>query len=152
MTLPWSAFDFPQASTAILRRVKTLAIAAKPLGDAGGGEWALRAPRVVAAPAVALHAAVRGKPATPGASAEYAVEVANATDGPESVAFSFARYGWESMTPSVEPAAIALGPGESRAVTVRVDAGSRVPAGGHEPRFSSRPPTATPRARRASSS
>jgi hypothetical protein len=86
--------------------------------EEAGGKW--------------LHAAVRGKSAEAGGTAEYEVLVGNATEKPQAVVLSFERTGWEAMTASVEPQALDLAPGETKAVVVRVNVPKRIPPGGHE--------------------
>jgi hypothetical protein len=129
VTLPWSAFAFPQAGTGFLRFGKGVQITADGPAETIG----LRDVRVVRAATVALTADVRGKPADAGAAATYPLHLTNCTDRPQAVVVSPVLHGWETMTATVEPSSVQLPPGASADVTVRVAVGDRVPPGGHEP-------------------
>jgi hypothetical protein len=131
VTLPWPAFDTPEANTAYLKYVKEFRVAAK-WSDGTPANLRLRNVCVIKAPQVALAAEVCGRPATPEQPAEYEVTVGNCTGEAQSVVLAMARYGWEEMAASVEPAALRLAPGESRTVKVRVTVSDRIPPGGHE--------------------
>ena len=131
VTLPWSAFDFPQARTSFLKFIKQLTIAAR-FTDKRPGNMSLLNVRVIKAPLVALECAVRGKSAPKGGTAEYQVTVQNCTDATQSVALAFVHHGWEEMAAAVEPIALRLEPGESKPCTVRVNVSEKIPAGGHE--------------------
>ena len=132
VTLPWSAFAFDQAGNAFLKSVKQVSLTvARPDGSTGG-QIRLRHACVVKAPGVALECVVQGQAGERGQTVEYDVQAGNCGDAPQSVAFSFVRYGWEEMVPTVEPATLTLAPGESRPVRVRVHISDRVPPGGHE--------------------
>ena len=132
VTLPWTAFAFPQARTSFLQFVKGLSVAARFTEGSAPGQIRLADVRVVDGPGVGLAAAVRGKPALPGRPAEYTVRVSNGTDQTQAVTLGFVHYGWDVMEPTVEPAALTLAPGESKECTVRVSIPERVPPGGHE--------------------
>ena len=130
VTLPWSAFDFPQANTSFLKYVKDFTIAGK-MAPGSPPKFQLRNVRVVAAPVVALMAEVRGRSAPRNGSVEYAVQVGNCLAVPQSVSLALVQHGWEEMTATVEPNALSLAPGEVREVQVRVTVPDRVPPGGH---------------------
>jgi hypothetical protein len=139
ITMPWSAFDFEQANYSFLKFVKEFSVEGK-LTNGVSAKFELRNARVVKAPVVSLQADVRGRSAVAAGLAdtaalpfvEYNVTVGNCTEARQSVVLSFVKQGWEEMAASVEPDALALAPGETRNVTVRVTVPDRVPPGGHE--------------------
>jgi hypothetical protein len=131
ITLPWKAFDFPQAAIGFLKMAKQLSVTAD-FADGKPGQIELRNPRVILAPSVAIQSEVLGKAGAKGATVEYPVTVSNCTDQPETVALSFIRRGWETMSVTAEPASMQLAPGESKPCIVRVTVDDRVPPGGHE--------------------
>ena len=131
LTLPWSAFAFPQANTSFLKEVKEFALSVKTV-DGKPATLKLRNVRVVQAPVIALEAEVRGRSSPQNGSVEYEVTVGNCTDVKQSVVLSFVKYGWEEMKATVDPGSLQLAPGESRPVKVRVAVSDRVPPGGHE--------------------
>jgi len=130
ITLPWSAFEFEQASFGFLKFVKQFTVAAKT--DGQPGKFQLRNVRVIKAPVVSLDAEVRGKSATQNGGVEYEVVVGNCSSVKQSITLSFVKYGWEEMVAGVEPNSLQLAPDETRTVKVRVAISERVPPGGHE--------------------
>jgi hypothetical protein len=132
VSLPWTAFEIPHARTDWLLQVKGLRLAASRPGGGKGDALAVRDVRLTKGAVVSLEAPVRGKAAKPGGAVAYAVTVGNCTDRPESVELSFSTYGWEAELPTVEPATLALAPGESKPCVVRVKIPANIPPGGHE--------------------
>ena len=131
ITLPWSAFDNPQANTSFLKYVKEFTVTGRK-ADGQPAAFQLRNARVVKAPVISLTADVCGKSTARNGAVEYTVTVGNCTRVRQPVTLGLVRRGWEEMTASVEPATLDLAPGESRQVTVRVEVSERVPPGGHE--------------------
>jgi hypothetical protein len=132
VTLPWRAFQFPQAGDGFLKYGKGIAIGAAFNDGSGKGQIAIRNVRLIKAPTVAIESAIRGKSGPSGQDVEYPVQITNCTDQPQSVALSMVKYGWESMTATVEPDALLLAPGETQTCRLRVNVNPRVPPGGHE--------------------
>jgi hypothetical protein len=130
--LPWTAFDFEKGCPAFLQFISELRLSGK-FADGTNGAIQFKNPRLVRAPGIALGADVRGKSVLAGESATYDVTVANCTDSPREVTFSFEKYGWEVMSSSVEPAHLTLAPGATTRVTVSVRVPNNgIPPGGHE--------------------
>jgi hypothetical protein len=132
VTLPWTAFAFPQAGDGFLKYGKGVTIDAAFSDGSGNGQIAIRNVRLIKATTVAIDSDVRGKSAPSGQEAEYPVRVTNCTDQRVSVALSLVKYGWESMTAMVEPDTAVLAPGETQTCRLRVNVNPRVPPGGHE--------------------
>ncbi len=131
LSLPWAVFSFRQAFPLFLQNMHGLEISAKRV-DGKPGRIVLRAPQVVRAETVWLHAPVRGKSVEPGGTAQYEVLVGNATAQPQAVSLAFENKGYDSMPATVEPQTLDLAPGEVKTATARVMVPARVPQGGHE--------------------
>jgi hypothetical protein len=132
VTLPWSAMQFDQAGAGFLKFGKGFSVAGRFVDGNEPGQILIRNVRLVKGPVIALECDIRGKAAGEGKETQYAVQVSNCTDQPQSVALSFVKYGWEVMDAVVEPAALQLAPGASGECVVRVKVSNRVPPGGHE--------------------
>ncbi len=125
ISLPWSAFDFPQAQPGFLHFIKQVALH-------GSGPITLRAARVVKAETIALEAAIRGQSVAAGKSAQYTAALSNCTPQPQAVVLQQQTPGWQTMKVSIELASLTLAPGETAEIKVNVAVPDRIPAGGHE--------------------
>jgi hypothetical protein len=130
--LPWTTFDFDQSRSAFLEFIQKLELAGK-FTDGKSGEIKLKDIRLVRAPIVFLDAPVKGKSTAIGGTVTYAVTVGNCADSLQNVTLTFEKYGWETMTASVEPSQFTLAPGETTncAVSVSLPKNGIAP-GGHE--------------------
>ncbi|HUB27444.1 MAG TPA: hypothetical protein VL992_18605 [Tepidisphaeraceae bacterium] len=127
VTLPWSAFDFPQAEPALLKFVSQIRISAS-----GGGQIAVTNAHLIRARQISLDCDIRGKACDGDQRIQYIVTVTNCADHPQAVSLTISRHGWEEMAASVDPPRLDLAPGASGMCTVDVTVPSRVPPGGHE--------------------
>ena len=132
VTLPWTAFDAPQARTACFKFVKELHIAARANPGTTGGQLELRSVRVIRGEILALDADIRGRSTEPDKPIEYSVSVGNCTDRPKTVSLQVDRFGWEAMTTTVSPATLELMPGETKSAIMRVSFNDQVAPGGNE--------------------
>jgi hypothetical protein len=129
--LPWSAFDHFLARTSFLKFVQGLDLAAR-YTDGKPGAIRIGSLALVKGPLVSLESDIRGKSQSAGSTVEYDITVGNASAVGQSIALSFVRYGWEAMTPEIEPTAFRLKSGETRACKVRVKLPANLPPGAHE--------------------
>ncbi|WP_460555278.1 COG1470 family protein [Hymenobacter daeguensis] len=134
VTVPWALLDVPNRQVAMLRFIQGVRLDGQLTDTGSPGEIRLRNVRLTRALHIAAQAPVRGQAAEPGQTARYEVTLTNCTDSPQNVALSFAKEGFEVMTPTVEPARLWLMPGAAARCMVTVAVPREgVPAGGHEP-------------------
>ena len=132
VTLPWSTFAFDQANRSFLLHVKELRLAVTAADGSPAPQVVLKNVRVIEGDPLALKCDIRGKSSEVGKAVAYNVTVTNSTEQPQAVALSLIKHGWEEMTASVEPASLALAPGESKPCLVCVTVPARIAPGGHE--------------------
>ncbi len=130
--LKFADFANPNADLAnIMYKLKTLELKV----DGSGGELFIGNVRLLKGYKFAADTEHWSKPAFPGETAVYDLEITNTSKNRESYNLSSIRRNWEAMTATVEPAALDLNPGESAKVKVAVTVPARIPPGGHEKQF-----------------
>lgn len=131
VSIPISSFDYPRAQEGFLKFIQQVRIGGT-FADGKNGSIEVRNVTLLRGQAVVVDAPVKGKTADAGETAEYPVTVTNTTPQPQDVVLSMHGIGWETSPATVEPSAMALGPGESKPATVRVTVNPRVAPGGFE--------------------
>lgn len=131
ISLTWEAFDHLRARDSFLKFVQGVDLAAR-YADGKPGDIRIKSLVLMKGFPVSLESDVRGKSAPAGSTVEYEVTVSNASTEEQSVALSFPRYGWNAMTPSVDPGTLRIKPGGSAACKVKVALAANLPPGASE--------------------
>jgi hypothetical protein len=121
--VPWSAFDFPQATPAFLKFIQRIELT----GNVSNAKVSFTRGDVIA-----LETPVKSRCLPAAGRVTYPVTVFNCSEEKQSVVLSLAPYGWENMKTSVSPTTLDLAPGTSAIATVTVDIPERVAPGGKE--------------------
>ncbi|MDW5290282.1 alginate lyase family protein [Formosa sp. PL04] len=128
--IPWELFDLAEGQKgATLQAVKELEI---KVDSDNNKSLKIRNVSVAKGEFIALEAPIQGKSVKAGGQVEYEVEVSNTTANIQNVQLQFTKYGWESMTQTVDPSTIELQPFQVVKCTVLVNVPDRLPEGVHE--------------------
>lgn len=143
LTVPVDAFDSPQASQGILRRISSIALEIK---NEEVKEVNLISVSRLDGNSIYTHAEVTSKAAEIGEKVIYSVEVKNMETIPQILYFSIKRYGWEAFITDLSETKVCLLPGETHTLKLEVTVPDGVPVGGRETQLLYILPSANPSA------
>lgn len=128
--IPWELFDLAEGQKgATLQGIKEFVINASSVKNSS---LQIRNVSVTKGEFIALEAPIQGKSVPSGGKVAYEVELSNTSSEIQNVQLHFTKYGWESMTKTVEPSAIELQPFEVKKCKVVVNVPTKLPEGVRE--------------------
>ena len=128
--IPWELFDLAEGQRgATLQAVKEFVIKVQSTQNP---ILRIRNVSITKGEMISVDAPIQGKSVSGGGKVEYEFELGNTTSEKQYVQLHFTKYGWESMSVSVEPSSIELQANEVKKCKVVVEVPARLPEGVRE--------------------